>query len=504
MLDAEFFGSAFGPRHMVDLCLHIGSTLMIFLFFTMVTGAVWSSAGVAGLFAIHPINVASVAWTAHHDTGLTLFFLSSCLVAYFYYARSPSIIRYLVCFACFLLALFSHPRVLTFPLLLVLLDFWPLSRTNSHVRKPHELSEEPVSFRSTLHIKEKIPFFCVSLLMVGLAGIGKLAPLSLGGELPSLKLSLISRIPISYGAYLWRIFLFTGVENNRYIMPYSISLWQVIASLAVLIAVSIGAFQSAKKGHRYFAVGWLWFLIAMAPGVLVNAMKSDLVSDRYAYLGAIGIFIIFAWGTPRVLGAMGLNGPSKKISAIVIGCLVFAVLMHNARSQTGYWRNSLSLVRHTLAAVPLERIFHESVGAVFLENNAVEEAIRHFSMALRSTPDSASVHVNISSALIRAHQPETAVQHCKKALLIDPENSEAHHNFGNALLDLGDCDGAVAHFQRALELQPASYQTYNSMAAALLCKGDKEKAVACLKEALSIYPAYETAQKNLSRIMDGY
>ncbi|ABW67255.1 TPR repeat-containing protein [Desulfosudis oleivorans Hxd3] len=504
MLDAEFLGSAFGPRHMVDLCLHIGSVLMIFLFFRMATGTVWPSAGLAGLFAVHPINVESVAWVGHHDAGLTLFFLSFCLVVYFYYVRSPSITRYLICFACFLLALFSHPRILTFPLLLMLLDFWPLSRINRRARKSQVLSNGQVSFTSTLHIREKFPFFCVSLLMVGLGGISELSTFSLSSESLFLEISLIPKILVSYGAYLWRIVLFTGVESNRYIMPYSISTWQVVASLMVLVAISICAFRLAKKGHFYFAVGWAWFLIAMAPGALANAATNSLFADRYAYLGAIGIFIIFVWGVPRMLEALGVAGTLKRITVIGLSCLVLAVLMHTARSQAGHWRDSLSLVRHTLAVVPPERISHESVGAVFLENNAIEEAVHHFSMALRSNPDSASVHVNISSALIRACQPERAIYHCKKALLIDPENSEAHHNFGNALLDLGDCDGAIIHFRRALELHSASYQTYNSMAVALLCKGDKKNAVAFLKKALAIYPAYETARKNLDRITGEY
>lgn len=507
MLDAEFFGGSFGPRHMVDLGLHIGSTLLIFLFFGMATKAVWPSAVVAGLFAVHPINIASVAWTAHHDTGLTLFFLSSSLAAYFYYAKSPSAIKYLVFFVCFVLAIFSHPRILTFPLLLILLDFWPLSRRrrNIYTRQMSGITRMPPSFRATLHIKEKIPLFCVSFLVVGLAWVGGLHRFSLGGA--SLFSKLLTTIPAalaSYGAYLWRIFLLPGVESNRYMMPYHVSFWQIVASLSALIAISVGVFRLAKKGHGYVVTGWLWFLIAMAPGVMVNAAKHELIADRYAYLGAIGIFIIFAWGIPRAVGAVALRGSLKKISATAIGVLVLVVLMCSARLQAQYWRDDLSLVQHTLAIVPAERIFHEGVGSVFLEHNAIEEAIHHFSMALQATPDSAALHANLGAVFIKIHRPEKAIQYLERAILLDPENAEAHHNMGNALLDVGDCDGAIPHFQQALRFSPSSYQTYNSLATAFLCKGDAAKAIACLKKALSIYPAYDAARNNLGRIVSGY
>ncbi len=503
MLVMELFGPDPGNRHLVNLFLHLASTLLLFWFFRRASGNFWPSAMVAGLFAAHPINVAPVVWLANHESGLNLFFLTALLVVYSYYVKSRAKISYIVIVFLFLLAMLSHPRVVAFPFLLLLLDYWPLARYRSSRSQPYrpDFSENQRFWKTGFYLKEKAPLFGISALAV----LDGLYRLSVGPVQMGTKISLLPAALVSYGAYLGRLFLLPGIYHNRYLMPHPVSGWQVLLSAAVLTMITAGVVYGIKRGYPFLVAGWGWFLVVMAPAVLMDAGKQELFSERYAYLGAVGIFVLIVWGGRSLLQRTIKTARLRRLIAAALGVLLIAALTLSARSYARNWRNSDTLLAYTLDVMPSGRIFHKRAGDVLLENGRLPEAIKHFHLALEQTPEAAAaVHVNLGIAYMKNRELVRAVHHLETALCIEPANANALHNLGNALLTTGKIAEAIVYFRRALEINPASYRTYNSLATAFLNKGEVAKAILCLKQALALQPAYETARKNLKRLEEAY
>ncbi len=484
-LDAQFFGKDPGPRHLVNLFLHIASTLLLFVCFAKMTEALWPSALVAGLFAVHPINVEAVAWLAFHDSSLNLFFISISLLAYIQYTRATSIaasrIFYFLFLSAFVCAMLSHPRIMAFPFLLLLIDYWPLGRRKNRTENKH-------SFRKEAIIREKIPLFAFSLAFSAIMVALKYQhPKNLSVTIHPLD------ILVSYAAYLAKLFFPEQIISNRCLCPFHPSMGQILASAVLLSVISVVALVMARKGRAYFPVGWLWFLLALSPAVIMNAGKHVIITDRYAYLGAVGIFLIIAFG----LADLTATGRVRQTVANLLVITLLTFFTGLSWQYTRHWKNSVTLAEYTIARLPDRFICHDTVGKVFLQNNRIDKALSHLRIALHTNPSSAELHLYLGIALQASGKTNQAIHHFKKALTLDPYSAKAYHNLGNALFDNGDTEAAISCYNKALALDPAAYGTYNSLAVAYAHLGDMRKAKACLQKALQINPAYYSARKNL-------
>ncbi len=481
MLDAEFFGNDPGPRHMVNLLLHIASTLLLFLCFQKMTAAFWPSALIAGLFAAHPINIEPVAWLAFHDSVLNLFFVSISLLAYIYYTHTASRRYYLLFVLAFLGAMLACPRIMPFPFLLLFLDYWPLNR--------HRETQSAVpSFLTGCRIREKLPLFIIAFGFSAVMLVVKYRY----PEMRSVTIDWLDII-VSYAAYIVKIFLPPLIIANRYLCPFHPSIWQILLSAGLLLLITVFSVRMAQKGRRYLLVGWLWFLFALAPAVIMNAGKHIIITERYAYLGTIGIFIMIAFSLADLISTNRL----RKAIAVTMAGTLLATFAGISWQHTRYWKDSITLLESTIRRVPDDRICHDKAGGIFLQNHHFRKAIDHFQKALRRQPDFPALHLNLGIAFQANKETDKAVRHLKKALALDPRNAMAYHNLGNALFEKGKIKQAIFCYQKALAINPDAYQTYNSLATALASRGDVRKARACLKKAVQIHPGYQSAIKNL-------
>ena len=484
-LDARFFGKDPGPRHLVNLFLHIASTLLLFVCFAKMTEALWPSALVAGLFSVHPINVEAVAWLAFHDSSLNLFFISISLLAYIQYTRATSLaasrIFYFLFLSAFVCAMLSHPRIMAFPFLLLLIDYWPLDRKKNNTEKKHP-------FWKKIIIREKIPLFVFAMVFSAIMVAMKHQSYK-GLYLTFHPLDIL----VSYAAYLAKLFFPEQIISNRCLCPFHPSMGQILASAVLLSVISVVALVMARKGRAYFPVGWLWFLLVLAPAVIMNAGKHVIITDRYAYIGAVGIFLIIAFG----LADLTATGRVRQTVANLLVITLLTFFTGLSWQYTRHWKNSVTLAEYTIARLPDRFICHDKVGNVFLQNNRIDKALYHLRIALHTNPSSAELHLNLGVALQASGKTGRAIHHFKKALALNPHYVKAYHNLGNALFDSGDTEAAINCYNKAVALDPAAYKTYNSLAVAYAHLGNMRKAKACLQKALLINPAYYSARKNL-------
>ena len=491
MIDGELFGKAPGPRHLVNLFFHVASALILFIILLQSSGQAWPSGFVALLFAVHPLNVESVAWIAYHDTPLSAFFLMLGIWAYLGYVRKPSVKRYLLMTLWLILGMMSKPTIIFFPFILLLLDYWPLQR----------LSFQPHLFRFFRQrpLAEKIPLFffialwlAVSWIFFGRTNFSK-------GFAPEIDLSslwALINIPVSYLVCLYKIFYPVNLVASGVLPPHHFTVLEKVASIILFIGLTGLVFLFSRQKHRFLVMGWVWFIIGLAPGAVMNAMKSSLFADRYAYLSAIGIFIIIVWGAETV----ATRWPHKKTILGIIGAAVLMILVGLSREQTRHWQNTISHLNHAIDIAPENHYTYWLLGDALHEANNNNKALTAYRRALQLAPEAATLYNSIG--LIEAELGLTgqALRSYKKALEFRPEYAIAYHNLGNLLLDIGNVDDAISCLETALKIDPALFQTHNSLATGLLNKGLLDQATHHLMEALRINPHYETARNNLKAI----
>lgn len=494
MAGGALFGVDPGPRHLINLVLHIGTTWLLFFFLAQATGAPWKSGAVAMLFAVHPLNVEPVAWIALHDTSLSAFFAMTSLLVYSRYVRRPGMLSLAAVFGLFVLSLLSKSVLIGFPLLLLVVDYWPLSRLGVE----GALNKNGSGVGSL--VKEKRLFFVFMVLWItGPLWYGWLIadwqPPATPGQ-GFCKPFLFLHAAVSCAGYLYKIVLPFHLAPDRYLPPFVPSPWQVSAALAVLGGITAAAVVLARRGCSYVAAGWLWFLIAMGPGVVVDAGKQALVSDRYAYFGAIGVFIVAVWGISDMV--QGLR--YRKAVLGLIGLAVSASLMAVSWNQARHWRDRISLAAHMTRVAPDHAEAHMLLGDALVDGGRGWDAVGVYQRLLEKGHVSTRLYNGMGVALLKIGDTQGAIACFADAIDLSPDYENAHHNMGNALLDAGRVSEAISHFKKALAINPALFETHNSLAIALAQQGELGPAVDHLKKALRINPAYRTAAWNLEKL----
>jgi tetratricopeptide (TPR) repeat protein len=487
MLDVEIYGMNPGGHHLTNLLLHIASSLLLFLVFHRMTGALWRPAFVAMLFALNPLNVESVAWISERKNVLSTFFWMLTLWAYAYYTRKPSSGRYAAVMVAFTLGLLAKPMLVTLPFVLILLDYWPLARITLH--PPELLRRLNAAFRLIL---EKIPLLVLSLLSVYLSA----ASLKGAGNIISFEsVSLFLRIENALVSYLKYIGKFIWPANLAvyYHYPDRIPWWQVLGALAVLAGISICVIRALRK-HPYLGVGWLWYLGTLIPVIgLIQAGLWPAMADRWVYVPLIGLFIMLAWGIPQLVS----RWQHKRIILLIGAGVLLIILTITTHNQIGHWRNSVALFEHALKSVGSSDVAHNNLGHAFYKQNKLNKAIKHYFIALDLNPKSMLVYNNLGNAFAKQGKPAEAIKYYSEALQINPDFDVARLNLGNTLLEQGKNKQAAACFYEALSMNPDFAEYHNSLGLALLRMGKLEEAIYHFRTAFKLKPYYADARRNL-------
>jgi tetratricopeptide (TPR) repeat protein len=460
MLDCQFYGLKAGGHHFTNVLLHTIAVILLFLALRTMTGALWRSAFVAAVFAVHPLHVESVAWVAERKDVLSAVFLMLTLLAYESYARTPSVVRYLSVVLMFVLGLMSKPMLVTVPFLLLLLDYWPLNRWPARAAKQSKTTNTLSSgeiriFRNLL--LEKIPLVALSLVSSWVTLLAQKQTIGWIEQLPLTR--RLTNAAASYVLYIWQMLwpvklaAFYPHPENR--LPS----WQIILAVLSLIGFTAGVLLLRKR-RPYLLTGWLWYLLMLVPVIGVVQVGWQGRADRYTYLPEIGLYILITWSVadfskswrhqPQILGAA---------AAIIV-----VVLSWRAWIQTGFWRDSETLWNHALAVTSDNDVAQNNLGIVLLAKGKVDEAISRFENAIDLRPENAPAHGNLAKAFLKKGQVADAMVHYRKVLEIQPENVEARNIFGTILVQQARVREAVEQWEGTLAIDPENGNAKSNLA----------------------------------------
>ena len=417
MLDVQLFGLNPAGHHGVSLLLHTASTALLFLFLRRTTGAPWRSALVALFFALHPLHVESVAWVAERKDVLSAFFWMATLYAYARYAEQPGPGRYLLALLLFTLGLLAKPMVVTLPLILLLLDHWPLQRLSG------------TSLWRLL--AEKVPLFCLAGASSLITYLIHRAESSIAQDytLPA----RIARVAVAYCAYLAKTFWPTKLAVIYPFEKYPPTPLAVGGALLLLLTITLLTIRFLRRAP-YLLTGWCWYLVVLVPVIGFVQIGQHSIADRYTYLSLIGVFIMLVWSAPTLLPASLRSRPMLAPVAVAL----LAILSLLTVRQLRYWRNSTTLFTHAVAVTRGNWIAHNNLGQVLLEEGRLPEAITHFKASIDAKPSYEVAFLNLGIAYRRSGDYTQALDTFRQVLHFNAQNPAAHLELGLLYLEMGN------------------------------------------------------------------
>ncbi|HUH65863.1 MAG TPA: tetratricopeptide repeat protein [Syntrophales bacterium] len=525
MLDYQVFSLNPAGYHIVNLLFHVVNSLMIFLILHRMTKGLWQSAFVAGLFALHPLHVESVAWIAERKDVLSTFFWMLTMAAYLLYAAKPDFKKYFLALFFFALGLMAKPMLVTLPFILLLLDYWPLRRVTlerspanaagksgkaatQHKKKRGRREDAKKAGRSsdiagpidrTLPISqivlEKVPFIVLSLASSIVTFLSQQEAGAMG-SLQSYPLSTrFANALVSYCTYIWKM-IWPGNLAVLYPHPGVLPIWKIFGAALFLVIATFLVIR-ATRHFPYLVVGWFWYLDTLIPVIGLVQVGEQSMADRYTYVPLIGIFIMIAWATPEILKNRRQRDAALTAAAVIV-LLISSILTWK---QLGYWQNSETLFRHALAVTSNNHTAHSNLGFSLLAQGRHEEAIYHYSEAIRIYPNDVDEHNNLGIALQGQGRVKEAISHYLEAIRINPNYIKAYVNLGEALAAQGKAAEAMAMFSKALQIKPDSVEANYNMGTMLLSGGDLKGAVYHFRECIRIKADYAKAYNNLGNAL---
>ena len=512
MVDRQVWGPQAGGYHLINVVLHIANTLLLFCVLRRMTGASWRSGFVAGLFALHPLHVESVAWVAERKDVLSAFFWMLTLWAYVRYVeqftvhgskagplpadppftghRSQITVFYCLSLLFFAMGLMAKPMLVSLPFVLLLLDFWPLGRTRWVKPVMGDKAAVPLSRL----LMEKLPFFALTIASCGITYWAQ----RVGGGVEALDVlpmgERIANAVVSYVRYLGKAFWPGGLA-----VFYPLEKWPLEATVeaaVVVLGVSAWVVWRARR-DPHLVVGWLWYLGVLIPVIGLVQVGNQSMADRYTYLPLIGIFMMLAWSLPHGLE----KRPIPRMIATACGVVVLIVCAVVSRRQVGYWQNSLTLYEHALAVTKHNHVAHFNLGVTLAKAGKVEDAAGQFEKALRIKPGNADVHYHLGLALALLGKGPEAVSHWEQALRIKPNQAIWHCNLGNVLFALRKVPEAIGHYEQALRIKPDYADAHYGLGLALEQTGKTQDAIRHYEQAMRIKPDAATVQNNLAWLL---
>lgn len=493
MLDCQLFGLNPAGHHLTNVLLHTAAVLLLFSALHAMTGAMWRSAFVAAVFAIHPLRAESVAWVAERKDVLSALFFMLSLGAYLRYARQATLKRYLWVILFFALGLMSKPMLVTLPLVLLLLDYWPLARFQGQASaRPNDKGGAEKNYVAVPQrlIVEKIPLLFLSLLSAIATLIVQRQTVGYSEQVPltwRLSNGLVSYIAY-IGQMIWPAKLAVFYPHAADGLP----LWEAILTFLLFAGITAMAF-ALRKTRPYLIIGWSWYLICLLPVIGVIQVGLQGRADRYTYLPQIGLYLAVTWT------AADLSIFSNKRRGILAGMAVaiIGVLAWRGWIQTSYWRNTESLWNHALAVTSNNDLAHNNVAALLMRRGQVDDAISHYDQALKLRPNNrethyhlsvALLHNNLANALARKGLLDEAIVHYRKAVELRDDFADAHSNLAAMLAQKGQAAEAIAHYEKALAIPPEDAAAHLRLAAMLLQTGREDEAIAHYRRGLEIAP----------------
>lgn len=518
MLDAQLFGLSPVGFHLTNLLLHIGNTLLLFTLLQCLTGYVGRSAWVAALFALHPLHVESVAWVSERKDVLSTFFGLLALLAYARYAQSPRMGRYMAVGACFALSLLAKPMLVTLPLLLLVLDWWPLRRWPGL---------GGASGRARL-VAEKVPLVVLALASCAATVWAQ----GTGGAVVSLvAVPLWARILnaiLSYAQYLRQMLL--PVDLAAYYPYHEPRLGAALLAGAILLGVS-GVAWRLRGRCPYLLVGWLWYLGTLVPVIGLVQVGMQAHADRYTYFPLIGPFLALVWGLADLASRQHWERPAISLGA---GALLF--LSVGTWVQVHYWQNSLMLWHHALEVTPPNPFAEQSLGVALLKRGDFLQARPHLERALQLGPEFPELKAHLGMALVQAGELERgaalleqaartgtvlpawasvtlgltyaalgrtaeSIDALKEALRQEPGSVDAHIGLGFAYATQGQWQKAIDSYQEALRLEPHSAKALCGLGLAHAGLGHWPQAVQSLSQAVVQAPQLSVFHRKLAHAL---
>jgi tetratricopeptide (TPR) repeat protein len=564
MLDCELYGLNPMGHHWTNLIFHMINTILLFIVLERMTGAIWRSAFVAALFALHPLHVESVAWVSERKDVLSTFFGFLMIGAYYRYSKAPDFKNYLLVIIFFSLGLMAKPMLVTFPFVLLLLDFWPLKRFQ--FKNDYLFQSESTTYFGSKGIYrlilEKMPLFIPIVMSCALTFFAQKS----GGAVQTLGgVSLKNRIAnalVSYVNYVLKMF---WPSKLAVFYPHpgdALPAWQIFGAALLISCACFLAIKAAKK-YPYVFIGLFWYLGTLVPVIGLVQVGEQAMADRYTYIPLIGPFIIVAWGVLDLFRKWHY----RKIYLSVFVMIILLALTARTFFQVSHWKNGVTLFEHAIKVtennykahnnlatvfgpIDLDRaIFHykeavrihpkyvtalRNLGLALYNKGDYDEAVSHFTKALNINPqkteirmdlanifflqakhekaisqyseilktdsENANAHYNLAYMLSAQKKMDQAEDHYKETLRINPKHEKAHYNLANIMLIKGELKEAFTHFAEAIKIKPDYVQAYNKIGLILFKQGKYHQAKVFFSKALKIDPDDSEARRNLDRL----
>jgi Tfp pilus assembly protein PilF len=485
MLDVDLFGLDAAGHHEMSLACHIVNVLLLFWLLAATTLRPWPSVLVAALFAVHPLNVQTVAWISERKSLLSTGFWLAALLAHARYRRAPNGARYLLVGVFAALALAAKPMAVTLPLTLVLVDVWPLA-----VR--------PNGRRWVLpsDVRELGPV----LLLAGVCGVLTLLAQHAAKAIQSVTDFTVpvrvGNAVVSYAWYLKAMFWPSGLAVF-YPHPMDSQSFGEIAASFLVLAVICAAVIAKSRRFPAVAMGWWWYVGTLLPVAGLVQVSAQAYADRYAYVPLIGIFVIVAFTAVRLTETRSVYWQR---AAGVVCAIWIAGLSVATRAELRYWRDSVSLFQRAIDVVPANALAHNNLGMALVDQQKIAEALAHFERAVAIAPMDTDARSNLGNALRALGRPADAVQAYAEALAQSPDDASIHYNLATALVDLGRVDEAVTHLYAAVRIDPGYVKARSFLGTILVQQRKLEDALVQFREVVRLDPQNERAGEWVRRI----
>lgn len=492
MLDSQLFGENPMGFHLVNVFLHAANASLVYLLFSAMTGALWRSAFVAACFALHPLHVESVAWIAERKDVLSTLLWMLTLLLYTAYVKQGKRSMYVLSLVAFALGLMAKPMLVTIPVVLVILDFWPFERIKLWLVGRMEFAgEQPVDSNGRqlkLLFFEKVPFLALSVLS---------SVITLYAQKPSL--SSLANVPFSVRVSnaLWSLLMYV----KKMLLPFDLAvlyplvpvqLWRVVCAVVLLGGVT---FMVVKYRHRfpYLTAGWFWYLITLMPVIGIVQVGRQSMADRYTYIPLIGLFAMASWGGAEICSLL----PRLKIPIrlLAVGAILYLSVL--TWTQLGYWRDNLSLVNHTLDVTENNYFAHFCRGLVYEEQGKKDQAIAEFGKSIEIEPRDPLTHFELGYLLDGQGRTSEGIRHLEEAITFDPNFAKAHFCLGIMLGKIGAIDESIKKFNDAIRIEPDNPKFRNNLGTTLAQQGRLDEAIEQFSIALQLNPSDEKAFANL-------
>ena len=498
-LDYQMFNLDAGRHHEMNLLLHVINVILLFWVLWRATGYAGRSAMVAALFALHPINVESVAWIAERKNLLSMMFFLLALGAYGWYARRPRVARYLVVASFYALGLMAKPQVITLPFVLLLWDYWPLQRMSPAGAGSAATDGEAAIPAKTFSwlLLEKLPLLALAVASALITVHAQYESGAMSGPHWQPFRLRIENAFLAYARYLGKAI---WPSHLTLIYPHpgnSIRIWQVVAAVLLLLAIT-GLTLAARHRRRYLLVGWLWFLGTMVPMIGIVQVGVQAMADRYAYLPFVGLFIMICWAAADWAEQRHL-APAWQWGASVAVLLALAV---TARHQLDYWSDNTKLWARIIAlqaqqANPDNWVAENNMGHALLKLGEVEEAMPHFRAAVAINPVDPDSNLNIGAYEQQNKHLVAAIEQYQKVIAMTRNTprlnaqtrAQAFSNMGLAYRGLKDYAQARASFQQAVSINPDDARSWLGIAILAQKSGDLNTAIQAYRNAMKMAPS---------------